>query len=131
VRSPLVAWIAVLALASIASACTKAAPSAAETQYRRAFAGLCLARDQAGQDRSLVAQTFFDRSHDTLHALARAVAIVDRVRAARLLQAKNVVETELRAGPPPASVGADLDRLIAETRAAMTRLGDNAPSCGR
>jgi hypothetical protein len=113
----------------VAGACGKSASSATDDGYARALAGLCLAREQAAREPNQVRTTFFDRSHDTLHALARALAEVDRTRAARLLEAKNVVEVEVRSGPPPSSLPTDLDRLIAATRAALTRLDQPAPGC--
>jgi hypothetical protein len=118
----------------LAGGCGKAAsPGDAafptDDAYGRALGGLCLARDQAEREPGRVRTTFFDRSHDTLHVLARELARVDRARTARLLEAKNVVEVELRSGSPPLSLSADLDRLITATRAALTRLDHPAPGC--
>ena len=88
-----------------------------------AHAALCEAADQPTQARTL----FFDRSHDALHTVARALEDVDRAQAAELLQAKERVEADL-AGRGEA-VPADLSRLADVYRASLGRLAITAPPC--
>ena len=123
-------WAALLLLLLLVSvACAAGKSDAADGAYGRALAGLCVARDQALRAPARVRTTFFDRSHDTLHALAKALEAVDRVLTARLLEAKNTIEADLAFDPPPGSLAADLDRLITSTRAGLRRLGEPAPGC--
>ena len=118
-----------LLLVLVAGACAAGRSGAADDVYRRALFGLCVARDQADHTPTRVRTTFFDRSHDTLHELARALEPVDRASTARLLEAKNTIEADLASDPPPASLAADLDRLILATRDGLRRLDEPAPGC--
>lgn len=102
-------------------------PSAAG--YEAAFHGLCRARASAGTDVNAARSTFYDRSHDPLHSLARDLQPIDRVLAARLLEAKEAVESDLRADRPPPSLGPDLDRLVEVTGQALSRLARPVPRC--
>jgi len=88
-----------------------------------AHAGLCQAADQPDAARRL----FFDRSHEALHTVARALEDVDRAQAAELLQAKEKVESELAV--PPAGLPDDLRRLADVYRAGLGRLAITAPPC--
>jgi hypothetical protein len=125
-----VRWAALpLLLVFVAGACASGKSAAADTAYGRALAGLCVARDQAAHTPTRVRTTFFDRSHGTLHVLARALQNVDRALTARLLEAKNRIEVDLAFDRPPTSLAADLDTLIADTRAGLRRLGEPAPAC--
>lgn len=90
-----------------------------------AHAGLCQAADQPDAARRL----FFDRSHEALHTVARALEDVDRAQAGELLQAKEKVESELAAPPP--SLPDDLRRLADVYRAGLGRLAITAPSCDK
>lgn len=97
----------------------------------RAHAGVCtamaLARDG---DREGARRTFFDESHEPLHELAAAAAERDRGAAARLLEAKEKVESDLTGGS--ASLADDLGRLATRTATAITTAGDAAPEpCGQ
>ncbi|HEX2192478.1 MAG TPA: hypothetical protein VHH09_04740 [Acidimicrobiales bacterium] len=103
------------------------APAAAT--YGAAFEGLCAARAAAPTDVNSARTTFYDRSHDPLHSLARDLEPVDRVLAARLLEAKEVVESDLRGEPPPPSLAGDLDRLREVTGQALARLSHPVPPC--
>lgn len=94
-----------------------------------AVGGLCTARAQADTDVKSVRATFYDRSHEALHTIARALEPVDRVVAARLLEAKQAVEADVNAQPPRATVAADLDRLLDVTRQGLARLSITAPRC--
>lgn len=65
----------------------------AVTVLTDAVGALCEAREQAlGGNQPAARATFFDRSHDPMHTLARALEDVDRADAARLLEAKEQVE---------------------------------------
>ncbi|MGH2767562.1 MAG: hypothetical protein ACRD0D_13870 [Acidimicrobiales bacterium] len=91
--------------------------------------GLCLALEQAGADVRAARKTFFDRSHEALHIIARAVQRVDRPAAARVLEAKQAVEAKFEGGPGPADLQAALRRLLAAARAALGRLSVEHPTC--
>ena len=97
--------------------------------YDAAFLGLCTARASAGTDVKSARSTFYDRSHDPLHSIARDLEPVDRALAARLLEAKEAVESGLRPERPPPSLGPDLDRLVEVTGQALARLSLSAPRC--
>lgn len=89
-----------------------------------AHAGLCEAAAQPGEARAL----FFDRSHEPLHTVARALEDLDRAQAAQLLEAKERVESELGARQ------ADRDRLLRLAdvyRASLGRLAITAPPCDK
>jgi hypothetical protein len=73
--------------------------------------------------------TFYDRSHDALHDIARDLDPVDRAAAGRLLEAKQQVEAGLDADPPPPGLAADLDRLAGVTRAGLALLDVDVPPC--
>ena len=88
-----------------------------------AHAALCEAAAQPGQGRAL----FFDRSHDALHTVARALEDVDRARTAELLEAKERVEGQLAGGGQ--AVPGDLSRLADVYRASLGRLAITAPPC--
>ena len=90
-----------------------------------AHAGLCQAAAQPDAARRL----FFDRSHEALHTVARALEDVDRAQAGELLQAKEKVESEL-ADPPP-TLPDDLRRLADVYRAGLGRLAITAPPCDK
>ena len=90
-----------------------------------AHAGLCQAADQPDAARRL----FFDRSHEALHTVARALEDVDRAQAGALLQAKEKVEGELAAPPP--TLPDDLRRLADVYRAGLGRLAITAPPCDK
>jgi len=88
----------------------------------RAVEGLCLARAQVEGDAKAVRGTFYDRAHDALHTIARELETVDRVLAARLLEAKEAVEADVNAEPPAPALAVDLDHLIDEARQGLDRL---------
>lgn len=88
-----------------------------------AHAGLCEAAKNPAQARAL----FFDRSHDALHTVARALDDVDRALAGQLLQAKETVESEL--GPSRPGRPDDLRRLADVYRSALGRLAITVAPC--
>ena len=92
-----------------------------------AVAALCDLR--GATERDTANATFFDRAHQTLHVLAAATETVDRVPAAGLLQAKQVVEADLRSAPLAKSFRADVDALLDAGRAALETVDLPAPGC--
>jgi len=90
-----------------------------------AHAGLCQATAHLDMARAL----FFDRSHDALHTVARALGDVDRAQAAALLEAKERVESELTTPPP--TLRADLLALADVYRTGLGRLAITAPACDK
>ena len=72
---------------------------------------------------------FFDRSHEQLHTVARALEDVDRAQAAQLLQAKERVESDLP-NPPP-TLPDDLRRLAGVYRDGLGRLAITVPPCDK
>ncbi len=92
-----------------------------------AVLGLCQARATAATDVQSARTAFYDRSHEPLHALARAIEPVDRPLVARLLEAKEAVEAGLGSGSP--TLTADLNRLLDATRTSLTRLSVSSPDC--
>ncbi len=99
-----------------------------EARLRAAHAGVC---DAAGAGPDRAETIFFDRAHDALHELARALQETDRPLAARLLAAKQDVEADFEAASRAASARADLVRLAAVTGDALDRLDIDTPDCGR
>jgi hypothetical protein len=95
-----------------------------------AAAGLCRAKTQAATDPQAARVTFFDRSHQAIHTIARALEAVDRPLAARLLEAKQTVEADFTADTPAAKLTDDLTRLAETTRVGLQRLRLDAPGCG-
>ena len=101
------------------------AAAAAPDAYAPVLPGLCRSSaavssgDVAGADR-----VFADTIHGPLHDIAREAGAVDRVMAARVLEAKQAVEQELeRSQPDPGVLGPNIDRLISTTRAALALTG--------
>ena len=90
-----------------------------------AHAALCEAAVRPVSARTM----FFDRSHEALHTVARAVEEVDRAQAADLLHAKEKVESELAAAP--AGLPDDLLRLADVYRTSLGRLAIEAPPCDK
>jgi hypothetical protein len=90
-----------------------------------AHAALCEAAAAPDAARRL----FFDRAHEQLHTVARALEDVDRAQAAQLLQAKEKVESELP-NPPP-TLPDDLRRLAGVYRDGLGRLAITVPPCDK
>ena len=100
------------------------------TRLADALQGVCLAQRQAAAGNVEPArQTFFDRSHDTLHVLALALEEVDRAQAGELLLAKQLVESDLESTPVRAALPKDLRRLAEVTRSGLARLEISTPPC--
>lgn len=120
----------VVLIAMLATACSgepapegPADPSPAE----RAILGLCEIRDAS--DLRTAETVFHDRSHETLHQLAADVEEVDRSAAADLLTAKQRIEADLAGDELPDGFVADVEDLLAATRAALDVLEVPAPPC--
>lgn len=90
-----------------------------------AHAALCQAAAQPDAAR----RQFFDRAHEQLHTVARALEDVDRAQAASLLETKEKVEAELP--NPPANLPADLRQLAAVYRDGLGRLAITVPPCDK
>jgi hypothetical protein len=122
------ASIAVVAAVVIALVLSRSTDDSAGpvTPVGRAHAGVCTAAALARNgDAEGAKRTFFDESHQPLHDLATAAAERDRGAAARLLEAKEKVESDLTAGSGP--LADDLEELAVRTAAAATAAGERAP----
>ena len=126
---------AILALVVVAGACgdgesedgtiTVAGQPVAVAPLVDAHAALCEGAAAPDAARRL----FFDRAHENLHTVARALEDVDRAQAARLLQAKERVESELPDQPP--TLPEDLRQLAGVYRDSLGRLAITAPACDK
>ena len=88
--------------------------------------GLCQAADAARSGDALAARAvFFDRSHQPLHELAAAAQERDRAATARLLEAKERVESGL--DRPGTTLAQDLETLAVATGRAMAATGARDP----
>ena len=124
----------VIALAVLAAACgggsedrtiTVAGQPVAVAPLVDAHAALC----QAAAEPDAARRHFFDRAHDQLHTVAKALEDVDRAQAGQLLQAKERVESELPNQPP--TLPDDLRRLAGVYRDSLGRLAITAPPCDK
>jgi hypothetical protein len=98
-------------------------------RFQEAGTALCTARDQARSDVKQANTTFYDRSHDALHTLARALDPVDRAAAARLLEDKERVETDFRRNASVSELAASLEALARSTRTGLAALSVEVPAC--
>ena len=124
-----------LALAVLASSCagtddkvdtiTVGGERVAVASLVDAHGALCEAAARPASARAV----FFDRAHDSLHTVARAVEDVDRAQAAALLEAKEKVEGEV--ADAPAGLPDDLLRLAEVYRASLGRLAIEASPCDK
>lgn len=130
--------LATLLLVVLATACGSSADSEPRTitvggervavaTLVDAQAGLCEAEESAATDPLAARAAFFDRSHDALHTVARALQDVDRAQAGGLLEAKEKVESGLDSRPP--TLAADVARLADVYHDALGRLAISAPPC--
>jgi hypothetical protein len=88
-----------------------------------AHAALCEAAAEPARARAL----FFDRAHDALHEVARRVEESERPLAAQLLEAKEVVESDLTATRQARPD--DLRRLAEVYRTTLGRLAITVAPC--
>ncbi|MEO8292175.1 MAG: hypothetical protein ABI635_03465 [Actinomycetota bacterium] len=92
-----------------------------------AVGAMCQMRRSVNRDEANA--LFFDRVHQTLHALAAATEVVDRIPAAGLLEAKQAVEADLQAETMPQSFSADVADLLGATRDALATVALPDPGC--
>ena len=129
-RTAAAAAVAILVGGALFFAIGRSDDRAEVADARTLITDLCdLRASAAAADAGAVRVQFFDRAHEPLHRLARQLDDGHRGQAARLLEAKQVVESQLTQGRAPDPVE-DLDPLIAETGEGLALLGaDIAPSC--
>jgi hypothetical protein len=96
-----------------------------------ALENLCQARTEAPDRPQAAEARFFDRSHETLHLIARALEDVDRPLAGRLLEAKQKVEADFSGLASGDRVADDIGRLVEVTRAGLDRLAVPVPPCAK
>jgi len=103
------------------------------SQSTRALTGtvaaLCQVKQDAARSLPVARATFYDRAHDGLHTLARALGSKDRVVAARLLEAKNAVEQDFADQGRSSQLQADLARLLNRARDGLDALSLTPPIC--
>ena len=97
------------------------------SRLRDAATALCTARDQAQADVKQANSTFYDRSPDDMHTMARALDGVDRAAAARLLEDKEQVETDFRRNASGQELAANLDALARSARTGLRALSVDVP----
>lgn len=114
------------AIGAVAGGSDGGSAPATGPSFAAARDGLCQAGDAAGHgDAAGARAVFFDRSHQPLHELAAAAQERDRASAARLLEAKERVESGLDKGSP--TLADDLDALAVATGRAMAVAGSRDP----
>lgn len=114
------------AIGALAGSDDQASSPTAGASFASARDGVCQAADAARQgDPAGARAAFFDRAHQTLHELAAAAQERDRATAARLLEAKERVETGLERSSP--TLAADLDVLAVTTGRAIATAGGRDP----
>lgn len=129
--SPLVrSAMPLVGVSLVLAACGGGADATPSTPVGTAVAGLCDARDAAGGGEVDRAEaTFLDRSHDEMHRLAAEVAEADRTAAARLLEAKQLVESAFRSDEGAGRIAGLLEDLLAAARGAAAQLDEEVPEC--
>ena len=126
-RQPASALLLLALTALTAAACGGGAGDgdgdAATGRFGAVHTEVCRAAAQAGAGELSTAQTTFDDVHVGLHDLAAAAGEADRAVEARLLEAKQRVETRLAADT--------LEALAVPVAAAVEATGGTAPAtCG-
>ena len=101
-------------------------PPPPSSSFGPARDGVCQAAEAARTgDARRARAVFFDRSHQPLHELAAAAQERDRAATARLLEAKERVESGLDKESP--TLAEDLDGLAVVTGRAMAVVGSGDP----
>jgi hypothetical protein len=119
-RSTLLAGIALLFLAGCGSG--------GDDPYLAAGSGLCEAAMKAEIGDAAGAETvFYDTVHQPLHDLAAEVSEANRAVAARLLEAKEAVESALDTGQPDTADA--WQTLVVATDEALVATGHDRLSC--
>lgn len=103
--------------------------SGGDDPYRSVGPGLCEAamKAEAG-DMAGAEEVFYDIVHQALHDLAAATSEVDRELAARLLEAKESVESGL--DTDQADIGDVFQALVAAAGEALVTTGHDGLPCG-
>ena len=122
--------LAIVAIAAAISAATgegdQASQASSPPSFELARDGVCQAAEAADHgDATRARSVFFDRSHQPLHELAAAAQERDRAATARLLEAKQRVESGLEKGST--TLSEDLDALAIVTGRAMAVVGSRDP----
>ncbi|MDP1805867.1 MAG: hypothetical protein Q8K72_11910 [Acidimicrobiales bacterium] len=120
----------VFAIVAVAAAITAftggGGRESSEPSFGPARDGVCQAAEAARTgDTRRARAVFFDRSHQPLHELAAAAQERDRAATARLLEAKERVESGLERRSP--TLPQDFDALAAVTGRAMAVVGSGDP----
>jgi hypothetical protein len=140
-------WLALLPVLAVAPACDEGGDRRAPdttgptivvagepvpvAHMTDALDNLCTARRDAPERPQAAEARFFDRSHETLHVIARALEDVDRPAAARLLEAKQKVEADFSGLASGDRIADDLGPLIEATARGLDRLAVPVPSCAK
>lgn len=120
--------VAVLACLSLAAGCASADGVAAEGDPASTVAALC-ATAEATDDPGTAEQVFYSRAHRPLHDIARDLEDRDRRAAARLLVAKNALESAFAEDAPPELVAERADALVTATREGLAAIDLDTPPC--
>lgn len=126
----------VLVLSALLGACTPASVGVNDAgerpdgaRWRQTVELVCEAADRAERDPAAATVIFRDRAHDRLHELAQAVDVSSRAAAGRLLEAKAVVEGDLKRQADGSRLAAHLRQLITAGREALVALSVAPPPC--
>lgn len=104
-----------------------ASPAIQIEDAQRAVESLCQLQDRGIAEGETVAA--FGVAHDSLHEIAAAVETLDRSSAARLLEAKSVVEVALEAGDRTSGFVRSVRVLEDRTIEGLTILGISIRGC--
>lgn len=119
--------VAVLVVLSSVTACS--GRSTQGDPYPLAAKGLCAAAASAvAGDVAGAESHFYDTAHQPLHDLAAEVSEIDRVLAARLLEAKEAVESGLE--EDQVEMGDAFRSLIGAVNESLTAAGHDPTPCG-
>lgn len=127
---PSLTALAILAVSAgcAASSTERAQAPSSKDRYRSALSAVCAAAtDARAGDLTAARQAFYDTAHQALHELAADAAQTDRPVAARLLEAKEAVESGFGFPAAPA-LASHLDALSLATSAAITTATGNQPA---
>lgn len=105
-------------------------PGGGNQSYAGVVTGLCEAAAVAASQPEDAERIFQDEVHVPLHELAADLGEADRAVAARLLEAKDSVESALEARPiEPEALDDDLSELLDVTIAGLRTIDVEAPTC--
>lgn len=95
----------------------------------RTYGQLCGVRELAASEVDAARDLFFGQVHSPLHVIAAAAGEQDRRAAARMLEAKNDVESAFNTGASAPDVAGRLDRLLTTTAEALRSVGVSPSTC--